>query len=177
MFLNAFLDALSGLYTALLCDFLTNYSSSLRLASTPQNPRWPITMTEHPTTAAPRVRPPIILTHDITLQSPLSRRGHGPGLVLVVNHYAALDESATSLDPPPLQKWAEEGFAVAQIKVPGRVGEGGEFPLERALEALKGLEGFDGGDVGLVCRCFECSIPIDTFPFPFGASGAGWSCL
>jgi carboxymethylenebutenolidase len=136
-------------------------------------------MTAHPTaTAAPPVRPPIILTPDITLQSPLSRRGHGPGLVLVVDHYAALDESATNLDPPPLQKWAEEGFAVAQIKVPGRVGEGGEFPLERALEALKGLEGFDGGDVGLVCRFLECSIPMtDTLPFPFGASCASWSCL
>jgi carboxymethylenebutenolidase len=108
-------------------------------------------MTQHPTTATPLVRPPIILTPDITLQSPLSRRGHGPGLVLVVDHYAALEESATSVDPPPLQKWAEEGFAVAQIKVPGRVGEGGEFPLERTLAALKELEGFDGGNVGLVC--------------------------
>ncbi|KAF2789257.1 hypothetical protein K505DRAFT_253722, partial [Melanomma pulvis-pyrius CBS 109.77] len=112
-------------------------------------------MTAHPTppspvALSPPAPPPIILTPDITLQSPLSRRGHGPGLVLVVDHYAALENSASSLDPPPLQKWAEEGFAVAQIRVPGRVGEGGEFPLERAIEGLKGLGGFDGEGVGLV---------------------------
>ncbi|KAF2707616.1 hypothetical protein K504DRAFT_410084 [Pleomassaria siparia CBS 279.74] len=105
-------------------------------------------MTKHPTITT--TRPPIILTTDITLQSPLSRRGHGPGLILVVNHYAATQNSETCVDPAPLQKWAEEGFAVAQVKVPGRVGEGGEFPLQRALEGLRGLEGFDGGNVALI---------------------------
>lgn len=59
----------------------------------------------------------------ITFQAPLSRRGHGPGLIIVADHYAALDKSDTSLDPPPLVKWAEEGFAVALVLVPGRVGE------------------------------------------------------
>ena len=117
------------------------------------------TMTEHPTPQPPqpqlqaRPPPPVEISPSLTLQAPLSRRGHGPGLVLVVDHYAALAEGE-SLDPPPLQKWAEEGFAVAQIKVPGKVEDGGEFPLDRAVEALRGLEGCTGVDekgIGLVC--------------------------
>jgi len=58
---------------------------------------------------------PQIITSDITLQAPLSRRGKGPGLVLVLNHYAAREAKEGCLDPPPLKKWAEEGFAVVQV--------------------------------------------------------------
>ncbi|KAL1603941.1 hypothetical protein SLS60_005533 [Paraconiothyrium brasiliense] len=95
--------------------------------------------------------PPQKLSPHLTLQPPLSRRGFGPGLVLVVDHYAQLEVSEKSLDPPPLQKWAEEGFAVVQIKVPGKVEDGGEFPLARAIEALKACEQCIWGDgVGLI---------------------------
>ncbi|KAF2622795.1 hypothetical protein BU25DRAFT_415040 [Macroventuria anomochaeta] len=76
----------------------------------------------------------------LALQPPLSRRGKGPGLILVLDHYALIEASEQHLDPPPLQKWAEEGFAVAQVLVPGKVEDGGEFPLDRALEVLKGCE-------------------------------------
>jgi hypothetical protein len=34
---------------------------------------------------------------------------------LVLDHYALIERSETHLDPPPLQKWAEEGFAVVQV--------------------------------------------------------------
>jgi carboxymethylenebutenolidase len=96
--------------------------------------------------------PPQQLSPHLTLQPPLSRRGAGPGLILVVDHYAPLEVSDKSLDPPPLQKWAEEGFAVVQIKVPGKPEDGGEFNLERAFEALKACEQCVWGDgVGLVC--------------------------
>jgi carboxymethylenebutenolidase len=33
----------------------------------------------------------------------------------VLDHYALMERSEKHLDPPPLQKWAEEGFAVVQV--------------------------------------------------------------
>ncbi|OAL07709.1 NTF2-like protein [Phaeosphaeriaceae sp. SRC1lsM3a] len=94
--------------------------------------------------SAPRSFPePQIVSEQITLQAPLSRRGKGPGLVLVIDHYAVTAKSEKHLDPPPLQKWAEEGFAVVQLLLPGKVEDGGEFPLKKALELLKGCEGCD----------------------------------
>ena len=60
------------------------------------------------------MKPQRISSH-VTLQAPLSRRGRGPGLVLVLDHYAEIGPSEKYLDPPPLQKWAEEGFAVVQV--------------------------------------------------------------
>jgi carboxymethylenebutenolidase len=104
---------------------------------------------------APRAFPdPQIVSPHITLQAPLSRHGKGPGLVLVLNHVALIDKSEKHLDPPPLQKWAEEGFAVVQLIVPGKVEEdGGEFPLKKALEVLKACDAceYEKG-VGLICK-------------------------
>ncbi|KAJ5059409.1 hypothetical protein J3E74DRAFT_48604 [Bipolaris maydis] len=97
-------------------------------------------------------RNPQRISSHVTLQAPLSRRGRGPGLVLVLDHYAEIGPSEKYLDPPPLQKWAEEGFAVVQLLVPGNEAEdGGEFPLQKALDALKSCDGceFDKG-VGLI---------------------------
>lgn len=55
-------------------------------------------------------------TGKIVLQPPLSRCGQGPGLILLrPASYAGYQQQNTSLDPEPLQKWAEESFAVAQI--------------------------------------------------------------
>ncbi|KAF1840468.1 NTF2-like protein [Cucurbitaria berberidis CBS 394.84] len=91
------------------------------------------------------------ISANLTLQAPLSRRGRGPGLILVLDHYALIQKSEKHLDPPPLQKWAEEGFCVAQLLVPGKVEDGGEFPLQKALDVLKSCEGceFSNG-VGLI---------------------------
>ena len=74
----------------------------------------PVTPPSSSPAQAPPPQPQII-TSDITLQAPLSRRGKGPGLVLVLNHYAAREAKEGCLDPPPLKKWAEEGFAVVQV--------------------------------------------------------------
>ncbi|KAJ5871191.1 uncharacterized protein N7529_003544 [Penicillium soppii] len=53
-----------------------------------------------------------------TFQSPLSRCGHGPGLILIrPSCYATCQAQNKSLDPEPLMKWAEESFTVAQITV------------------------------------------------------------
>ena len=70
-----------------------------------------------PSSSSQRAPPPLprTISPSITLQPPLSRRGKGPGLVLVLDHYAAREAKDGCLDPPPLQKWAEEGFAVVQV--------------------------------------------------------------
>lgn len=53
---------------------------------------------------------------NIAFQSPLSRSGSGPGLILIrPSSYSACQQYNTSLDPEPLYKWAEESFVVAQI--------------------------------------------------------------
>ncbi|KAI0011423.1 hypothetical protein F4779DRAFT_573704 [Xylariaceae sp. FL0662B] len=53
----------------------------------------------------------------VKIQPPLSRRGRGPGLILLVESTLDLRKHEKTLDPPPLQKWAEESFAVAQITI------------------------------------------------------------
>lgn len=54
------------------------------------------------------------LTPNVILQPPLTRRGHGPGLILLVPSTIS-ELKSESLDPKPLQKWAEEGYAVVEI--------------------------------------------------------------
>lgn len=74
----------------------------------------------------------------------------------MLNYAAEIGKSEKHLDPPPLQKWAEEGFAVVQLIVPGKVDDGGEFPVKKALELLKDCEGceFEKG-VGLICEYYR----------------------
>ncbi|KKK15204.1 hypothetical protein ARAM_002023 [Aspergillus rambellii] len=52
---------------------------------------------------------------NVVLQPPLSRCRRGPGLLIVrPSLYVDCPKNNKSLDPEPLQKWAEESFAVAQ---------------------------------------------------------------
>ena len=82
---------------------------------------------------------PISVATDVLLQTPLSRRGKGPGLLLIVpNNYQgriSADFNKT-LDPEPLQKWAEEGFAVVEVRVEVN---GALDTCELAIEALLDL--------------------------------------
>lgn len=58
------------------------------------------------------------LSPHITIQPPISRCGHGPGLILIRPLcYATCQQQNKTLDPEPLKKWAEESFTVAQITV------------------------------------------------------------
>jgi carboxymethylenebutenolidase len=54
-----------------------------------------------------------------TLQPPLSRRGHGPGILMFLPPSSVVPPMSApgkkSLDPAPQMKWAEEGFAVTAI--------------------------------------------------------------
>lgn len=72
--------------------------------------------------APPLPNPPTARISDrAVLQPPLSRRGTGPGLIVIVPDSSANssgDDSEKPLDPEPVQKWAEEGFAIAGISVP-----------------------------------------------------------
>lgn len=83
---------------------------------------------------------------------PLSRRGKGPGLILLTTPEAS-DESITITDkaPSPLVKWAEEGYAVVQIS--GKV-LGDVSALDALKQAVKAIEGCEKtepkGTVGLV---------------------------
>lgn len=124
------------------------------------------TTTTTTTPPSPAYPSPVVISPHITLQAPLSRRGRGPGLILVLDHYARLEKNHKYLDPLPLQKWAEEGFCVVQLLVPGKVEDGGEFALERAVEILEGCEGCEmEGGVGVICMCvlFYCAVRVFGF--------------
>ncbi|KAJ5116969.1 hypothetical protein N7456_001317 [Penicillium angulare] len=59
---------------------------------------------------------PITFGSRIVVQPPLTRLGTGPGLFIIRPAvFSDYQEKNETLDPEPLQKWAEEGFAVAQI--------------------------------------------------------------
>jgi carboxymethylenebutenolidase len=99
---------------------------------------------------------PIKVSTSITIQPPLTRRGHGPGLALVVPSGIDLDGSDKTLDPPPLQKWAEEGYAVVQIVL--AEGEGDKFGsnFEQAVDTLSKLKECDSVEkIGLICRLYN----------------------
>jgi carboxymethylenebutenolidase len=67
-----------------------------------------------PLPSAPRLS----LGNNIVLQPPLTRRGTGPGLIVFLpssNSIEPRQDAKVSLDPEPVQKWAEEGFAVVGV--------------------------------------------------------------
>lgn len=86
------------------------------------------------------------ISQNIVLQLPLSRRGTGPGIVIFLPDPAQVvftNQSAPKpLDPDPIIKWAEEGFAVVAITgsndLPSIV-----QALKEALEVLQTLEQVD----------------------------------
>uniref|UniRef100_L2G9W3 Lea domain protein n=1 Tax=Colletotrichum fructicola (strain Nara gc5) TaxID=1213859 RepID=L2G9W3_COLFN len=85
------------------------------------------------------------MSPSITIQPPLSRRGHGPGLIILVEAGLNLAKHDKILDPPPAQKWAEEGYAVAQVVVaPGLANIPND--ITSAIAQLKALESCDDKD-------------------------------
>ncbi|KAJ5733781.1 hypothetical protein N7493_002567 [Penicillium malachiteum] len=67
------------------------------------------------TSGLPSAKPVSFGPH-IVIQPPLTRLGSGPGLLILRPAcFADYQNKNETLDPEPLQKWAEEGFAVAQI--------------------------------------------------------------
>ncbi|KAM3084584.1 hypothetical protein ACMFMG_001314 [Clarireedia jacksonii] len=87
---------------------------------------------------------PITIDANVALQEPLTRRGIGPGLLLITSaKYGGRKDGDVqkSLDPEPLQKWAEEGFVVVGVKAIDDATDTGRRAftqsLARALEAFK----------------------------------------
>ena len=103
-------------------------------------------MEPKPSTAPLPNAPCIRVNSRITIQPPLSRRGVGPGLLLVVDESLNLEGHEKTLDPPPLLKWAEEGYAVAQILAPNTPGSSLGENLGVALTELKKLESWQPRD-------------------------------
>jgi carboxymethylenebutenolidase len=101
----------------------------------------------------------ITIAPRITLQPPLSRRGHGPGLIIVTSKEYNAIEIFEHLDPAPLQKWAEEGYAVVQV-----VFSEAEFvnDVTESVKALMALPEYDHG---------ACLGLISASPFAFFALG------
>jgi len=62
---------------------------------------------------------PVKLAPNLTIHAPLSRKGYGPGILIVRSSVSPDQRNAEkTLDPEPLQKWAEEGFVCVEIEVP-----------------------------------------------------------
>ncbi|KAL4946415.1 hypothetical protein BDV06DRAFT_234019 [Aspergillus oleicola] len=84
----------------------------------------------------------------VSILPPLSRKGHGPGMILLVPNCAPGPLAIDNGVPSPALKWAEEGYTVAEIRESAF--EHG-FALEKALEALSAHEKcLAEGGIGLV---------------------------
>ncbi|KIK65649.1 hypothetical protein GYMLUDRAFT_158931 [Collybiopsis luxurians FD-317 M1] len=86
------------------------------------------------------------LSYNACLQPPLTRRGTGPGMIIFLPPASAFQPNTEkTLDPEPVQKWAEEGFAVVGVTT-GDDGWSVEEALVKALEALLSLKELDVRD-------------------------------
>lgn len=125
------------------------------------------------TNAAPVPIPvpyPTELSSGILLLRPLSRKGNGPGLIVLAhNPKTSNTNSGTSSSlaiedgvPSPLIKWAEEGYTVVEIQEQA-FGDGKENPLQLAVEELSRCEQCQpqDGPIGLICKRF--SVPNDPY--------------
>ncbi|XP_014550708.1 hypothetical protein COCVIDRAFT_114822 [Bipolaris victoriae FI3] len=65
-----------------------------------------------PATSLTRLAPGVILSQ------PLSRKGSGPGLIVIVNESGATDDTTLRIEngvPSPLMKWGEESYTVVEL--------------------------------------------------------------
>jgi carboxymethylenebutenolidase len=106
--------------------------------------------------------PVIQAAPSVTIQPPLSRAGKGPGLIILIDQVSATKASTESIDPPPLQKWAEESFVVAQIDM-DKLDKSFEETLSNTLLFIKELDTFNGNEkFGLICEYWKESCYVGT---------------
>ncbi|KAK4202333.1 hypothetical protein QBC40DRAFT_276575 [Triangularia verruculosa] len=124
----------------------------------------------------------------LRIQTPLSRRGTGPGLIIVsgrnVQDSLAEDAVTQTLDPQPRKKWAEEGYTVADLRLddvlsPHRRWEIKE-QLVKALEKLGQVKECQGEAIGLIAFHEEFISPylikaLQDVPQIKAAVFYGWS--
>lgn len=102
--------------------------------------------------------PSVSIAANITLQPPLSRRGHGPGLILLTSLDVVLSDSSEALDPVPIQKWAEEGYAVVEIKGSKGSNWNASEDVKKGIEILIVLPECDVKDKFGVIGGFEIEV-------------------
>ncbi|KAL1741765.1 hypothetical protein HDZ31DRAFT_44713 [Schizophyllum fasciatum] len=103
--------------------------------------------------------PRVALSANASLQPPLTRRGTGPGMIMFLPHASKVQPADSgpaaegvsvqkSLDPEPVQKWAEEGFAVAAAVDAGAPDAAWDVraALAGGLQALRALPELDTRD-------------------------------
>ncbi|RDW66983.1 putative carboxymethylenebutenolidase protein [Coleophoma crateriformis] len=107
---------------------------------------------------------PIRLAANVTLQPPLSRRGSGPALIIFLPaaYVPSKENNSKTLDPEPIQKWAEEGFCVIEVKTGGGTAppptldsaDGGVWKADEVIQksvlALGACEEFDKTAIGAI---------------------------
>ncbi|WXC63245.1 hypothetical protein SNK03_009062 [Fusarium graminearum] len=101
-----------------------------------------------PPAPLPQAKPQTV-AEGITLLPPLSRLGHGPGLVIL---HPDSDKHLDIIDgvPSALVKWAEEGYAVVEVQAKAFKTDAGDV-LKSALQALRSYDGFVKDDkIGLI---------------------------
>ncbi|RGP76939.1 carboxymethylenebutenolidase [Fusarium longipes] len=98
----------------------------------------------------------------VSLLPPLSRRGHGPGLVVLTSTSDNLLKIEDGV-PSVLIKWAEEGYTVVQIDdTVFENGDSGDVVRE-AVKAMHECDKCDEGKIGLVAyssRLWNAVAPI-----------------
>jgi carboxymethylenebutenolidase len=91
----------------------------------------------------------------LTILQPLSRRGVGPGLIVLVSDTGLAGSSALAIEngvPSPLMKWAEEGYTVVEVTQTALARP--DDAIRWALEELRSCKTVDIQDVvGLVGKC------------------------
>lgn len=58
------------------------------------------------------------LAPGVILSQPLSRKGSGPGLIVLVNQSGATNDTTLRIEngvPSPLMKWGEESYTVVEL--------------------------------------------------------------
>ncbi|KAK5993886.1 hypothetical protein PT974_07323 [Cladobotryum mycophilum] len=99
---------------------------------------------EHVTPVTPP--PPVTITAHSILQPALSRRGVGPGLILILPNPESVEkgeakDASSEFDPNPVKKWAEEGFSIVAITLPERGYATGTFDIIKHIEqGIKSLK-------------------------------------
>lgn len=92
------------------------------------------------------------LASGITVVHPLTRRGKGPGLIVIVSQSGITGQSSLAIEngvPCPVMKWAEEGFTTVEITAAAL--DHVTNALHIALDGLRNSHTIDSkGLVGLV---------------------------
>ena len=90
----------------------------------------------------------------INLLEPLSRKGTGPGIIVLVHETGLVSDHEARIEngvPSGIMKWAEEGYAVVEL-LPEVWESSGREPLIEAIDALRACEMCERkGFIGLIC--------------------------